>query len=350
MMSVFYMIPGIFQHKLARRGGWGNLLLVGLLIEPSFARAHVNWFVAGEATASAPVLNYSFSEPAVGVVLLGMLVLLITAAVLEWKTQDIPHREKIEAQLASWRPHALRLFQIFLGLSLLGCAVQKVLLAPHFMTDSGMGSTLVLALEGITGLLMILNLVVPLASVFLLILFGGLIGQWGILTALDYINMAGIAAFLALMTVSTHSFWYRYHAWAVPILRVSTGAALILLAFSEKLLDPTRAVALLEKYPLNFMPFVGFHEFSNRLFILCAGATETVFGLIFLLGWIPRLNTAALAVFLVASNLSFFALGFSKEGGQELIGHLPVLGTALILLTYGAGEKSKFRLPRSPKK
>ncbi|EKD93656.1 MAG: hypothetical protein ACD_28C00103G0002, partial [uncultured bacterium] len=171
-----------------------------------------------------------------------------------------------------------------------------------------------------------------------------------ILTALDYINMAGIAAFLALMTVSTHSFWYRYHAWAVPILRVSTGAALILLAFSEKLLDPTRAVALLEKYPLNFMPFVGFHEFSNRLFILCAGATETVFGLIFLLGWIPRLNTAALAVFLVASNLSFFALGFSKEGGQELIGHLPVLGTALILLTYGAGEKSKFRLPRSPKK
>ena len=63
MMSVFYMIQEIFKHKLARRGGWGNLLLVGLLIEPSFARAHVNWFVAGEGPASAPGFNYFFFQP-----------------------------------------------------------------------------------------------------------------------------------------------------------------------------------------------------------------------------------------------------------------------------------------------
>jgi uncharacterized membrane protein YphA (DoxX/SURF4 family) len=343
------MIPGNF-FKITRRSGWVALLSGSLLVVPSFAYAHVNWFVSADAAPAESVSAYSFAEPAVWVVIAGMLLLLVKAALLEWKTQDILHRKKIEEKLKQWRPQGLRIFQIFLGLSLLGCAVEEVFLAPHFMLEGGPGSALVVGLEGMVGLLMILNLSVPFASALLLFLFGILIAQWGLWNALDYINIAGMAIFLGLMRVSVVSPLQRYREWAVPILRVSTGAALIILAFSEKLLNPDRGVALLQEYPMNFMPLLGFSEFSDRLFILAAGATETVFGLIFLLGWIPRLNTAALAAFLVASNISFFALGFPEEGFQELIGHLPVLGTALIVLTYGAGDKMKLHLSAGRKK
>ena len=80
-------------------------------------------------------------------------------------------------------------------------------------------------------------------------------------------------------------------------------------------------------------------NYSDRLFILSAGSMELVFGRIMMLGVITRINTFMLASFLVSSNVYFFLQGNYSEGWMELMGHLPIIGTALLLVLYGKSFK-----------
>ena len=74
---------------------------------------------------------------------------------------------------------------------------------------------------------------------------------------------------------------------AMVSLRVATGGALAVVAFTEKLANPALARAFLQAHPLNFTPWLGV-PMSDDLFILCAGTTELIIGLCLILGLFPR--------------------------------------------------------------
>lgn len=297
-----------------------GVLLAGMPL----AKAHVKWFVNEENIEA--IEGFSLSETAVQGWIAIVIIGLLLAAVLEKKL-------KVFAPWQTWshsnKEFFVWLFQLGIGLSLVVNAAQGSLLIPTAPTNTGWR-----LIEAIAGFTVLIPGGAPLAAGFLLLMWGMLAFTPGGVSLLEYSNWAGIALFLLLIKST-------YREWAIPILRWTAGLSLLILAFTEKLFNAPLAITLLEKYPMNFMKYVGFENFGDRLFILSAGSAEALFGIIFLLGWITRLNTLTLAIFLVSSNLYFFANGQPQEGFTELIGHLPIVVSAMLLLVYGSGEKLK---------
>ena len=71
------------------------------------------------------------------------------------------------------------------------------------------------------------------------------------------------------------------------------------------------------------------------------GITAIVFGTILVIGVVTRLNILAVAVLMLTSNIVFLIEGRNEEAMVELIGHLPIIATALILLVLGSGQRLK---------
>ena len=93
------------------------------------------------------------------------------------------------------------------------------------------------------------------------------------------------------------------------------------------------------------MPVLGFDWYSDQLFVLSAGMMELVIGVIILIGVITRLTTFVLAAFMFASNVTFLVTGRSDEALSEMIGHMPIIATAIILLLLGSGRGMKLHNP-----
>ena len=64
-------------------------------------------------------------------------------------------------------------------------------------------------------------------------------------------------------------------------------------------------------------------------------------GTILVLGVVTRLNILAVAVLMLTSNIVFLLENRNAEALVELIGHLPIIATALVLLVLGYGQKLK---------
>ena len=109
----------------------------------------------------------------------------------------------------------------------------------------------------------------------------------------------------------------RFMPYAVPVLRISTGASIAVLAFTEKIWNMPMGLAFLEAHQFNFFPALGLESIGNREFLLIAGTVELTFGLLLMSGVFVRLLILALWV---PFNLTLPLLGWS-----ELVGHLPDL-------------------------
>jgi len=315
--------------------------------DPAFA--HVKWFVKDAGTGSA--VHFSFSETTVQIWTVVVLVCVAVALLLDWIVPEPPRKLREFAE--NRRGQILHLFQVLVGLALLVTAVQGAIIAPHF-TEPGSGGLLLRFVEGGVGLLLIANKGVRLAACLMVVLFLASAGLFGFISSLEYFNFLGVALFLLINSIPADSQYQSLRPYALPLLRVHAGIALGVLAWTEKLLDPSLAVRFLEENQINFMQALGFEQFSNRFFVLCAGCTELIFSLIFALGLVTRINTLALAGFLVSSNLYFFVVGKTNEAFLELTGHLPLFAIALLLLLYGAGDRLRltslvFRRKRSGK-
>ena len=307
--------------------------LAALLLLPLPAPAHVKLFVRETPHTPVTVRMFSFSEPAVQAWIAIILAALAVAWLLERLLPDPPERFTTIAR--ELRPQILHLFQILVGLSLLLTAVKGAILAPH-LEDSGRIGHMLRFVEGGIGVLFIANRAVRLGAALMILLFLGHTALFGFTSSMEYFNYLGIALFLYLERVAESESDGRSRALALPILRIHTGIALGVLAWTEKLISPELAVRFLEKNQVNFMNAVSPGFFSDRMFVLCAGCTELLFAVIFALGLITRINTLSIASFLIASNLYFFAAGKTQEALTELTGHLPLLATAIILAIYGA--------------
>lgn len=312
------------------------LALAAIVVRPLPALAHVKWFVREDSEHPVAVSHFSLSEPAVQI-WVAIILLCITVALLLDRYLPRPPARLLDFFWQK-RQQVLHLFQVLVGLALLLTAVKGAILAPHLAEAGGIG-LLLRFVEGGIGLLFIANKAVRLGACLMVGLFLASTALFGWVSSLEYFNFLGIALFLLLASLPTDGPTGRFKPYALPILRIHTGIALGVLAWTEKLIDPNLAMRFLEKNQINFMKTLGIDLFSDRFFVLCAGCTELIFAIIFALGLITRLNTLALTGFLISSNLYFFLVGKTEDAFLELTGHLPLVAIAILLILYGGGSR-----------
>jgi hypothetical protein len=120
--------------------------------------------------------------------------------------------------------------------------------------------------------------------------------------------------------------WMRPHA--LQVLRICAGVSVIVLAFTEKLLNAKLGEKFLQEYPhFNVGRELGIDWFTDHRFVLTIGVIEATAGFALFAGFLPRLVILALWI--------PFNLGIAFLPPQELIGHLPILSTMYVLLVRG---------------
>lgn len=317
-------------------GKWKSILvtLPGLAMFSTGASAHVKWFVPPDNLSAASQLPFElFSTPVLS--WLGIAVMLIGWSVfLDSRFPVLPILEKVRQE------YLMYLLKLCTGLSLLMSAYSGVIFAPHLIAPGGIGN-IYLIIEAVVGLLLVFNFHIFAATILLLVLCFGMAINFGFVTTLEYMNMAGIASCLLLFHFHPEKYRIHLKAYSIASLRILTGIALVSLGLSEKILNPDLGVYFVEDYQWNFMHNLGFTDFSNTLFVFSAGMMEVIFGIILILGTTTRVNILIVSAFMFTSNLTFFVSGNYSEALMEIFGHLPFIATAMILIFFGSGNKLK---------
>lgn len=307
--------------------------VVGVLVLPILVSAHVKWF-AEPVVGARP---YQLTDWPVLAGLVLVIALVVVAIYLE-KRLHIP--KWLGSHLSKWGPMALSLASIGFGLAFIIFSLYGFIFAPNLIPVSQMAGVLI-ALQAIAGVMILLGLYERLGAFLILVLFVLGIREFGGFEMIDTLEMMGFAIYAFIVGRPKwrvlRDDWLDYlvkhvKMYGVPVLRVGTGLNLMVLAFTEKILTPGLTAGFLQKFDWNFMQSFGV---SDYWFAFSAGVVEFLFGLIFVLGMITRINTLALAGFLIMT--------LSLLGPTELIGHLPHFSIAIVLLVLGSG--TRFKIP-----
>ena len=301
---------------------------------------HETWF-----TESRAPYDWSFAlEPASLLLIGAALAVAVVWRVVGARLLPSPELGFLRplGRLSPWVP---RLLAIHAGVSLLAQAARGTYLVPALeLPASPLGSAVAIA-EGILGVWLITGFRIRFAAAALVV--SGPLGMpfYGVVPILERVDLLGIALFLAFLppedtpggAVETTP-----DRLAAPLfaLRLLTGGALVVLAFTEKLARPDLALAFLDDFPaFNILRAVGL-QVDDLTFVRIAGAIELLFGLLIISGSMPQLAVIAAGI---PFNATLFFLGT-----EELIGHLPIYGTMLALLVYGSERRLASVVPWLP--
>lgn len=309
--------------------------IIIFLFSSTGAFAHVRWFIDANVTVENFVA-YNITDPEVLIWFVITFLLIGTSIILDTKLPNV------RIVVSDTRHDFIEILRIFTGMSLLLTAYEGAIIAPH-LTAYGLLGTKLIFLQAIIGILFIANRFVRHAAILLIILHLGLTIQFGFIAALEYLSMVGISVFLLINNLPTTELREQYKPFSVAIMRILVGISLVTLGLAEKLFGAIMAESFLSANPWNFLPSLGFEFFTNRLFALSAGFTEVIFGIILVLGTTTRLNVLALSIVLLASNILFITEGNNEAALVEFVGHMPLIGVALVLLLLGAGQRWKLR-------
>lgn len=307
------------------------LLLVVALAAPALASAHTRWFLEGTPaplhTTEPTALYLSFwTAIAAAVVSVGVLL----------------HQKNI-LRLSFLRPktghayeRAASTFTMVTGAFFLIAGTHEYLFSPNLTPDSGIPYVLIVAQVSI-GLALLLGIMTRVASIVLALVWLISFYYTGWVSALENIWVLSTATFMVVMGNDYFSLvsssvlkdkFKAYKEYALSFLRLGTGVTLLTLGFSEKILNPEFGINFLAQHDWNFIQMMGF-EFSNYLFVLSAGVVESLFGLIFILGVVTRLNALVVAI--------VFTIPLFILGPIELAGHMPHFAAVVLLLLFGSG-------------
>jgi hypothetical protein len=307
--------------------------------------AHETWFV------EEPPMDWSFAFEAATLALLGVavvLTLVVRIIATRFPGVDVPFL----GRMAPYMSFAVR---IHLAVSLIGLLSLGFYLSPSMDLEANVAGF-------VLGAVMVV-VAVTMASGWharegaLLLVLAGIIGmfEFSVSAVIQRADMLGLALFVLLAGAGRWSADFELRratdpspeaqARAVLALRLAAGTALIVVAFVEKLANPDMALHFLQEHPeFNVAQQVGI-DMSDLEFTRVAGVIEVLFGLLVISGALPQ------AIVLIAgipfnATLYFF-------GNLELVGHLPIYATMLVLLVYGSDPRlrpatSAFRLHHRP--
>jgi uncharacterized membrane protein YphA (DoxX/SURF4 family) len=322
------------------------LIFLGLFV-PYFTFAHTRWFAENEL----PPLQTT--EPT------GLYIGIWIAIVATVVSIGILTHTKNVLRLDFFRPkkrksyeRAASTFTMTAGAFFLIAGTHEYLFSPNLTIESGIPAILVV-LQILIGIAFLLGIGTRTSALILAGLWFLAVPFAGLLKVVENIWILSTAAFIFLMgndyfsIVSVSVFkkaTKKFRKYALSILRIGTGATLLILGLTEKILAPEFGINFLEGHSWNFMQSLGF-KFSDYLFTISAGSVEFLLGLVFVLGIMPRINALVVAV--------IFSIPLFILGPIELAGHLPHFAAVVLILLFGNGGhlipfKTKKDLKESP--
>ncbi|WP_070969369.1 DoxX family membrane protein [Vibrio sonorensis] len=298
------------------------------------AHAHVKWFVDTNTATVENFQPYSITDTPVLIWMAIAALIFVVSAFLDTR---LP---KVKVADSKTRHDFIEILRIFTGMSFLLTAYDGALIAPHHVAYGMFGDAMVL-LQATIGIMLLANRFIHHASILIVILYLGLIVQYGVVSALEYVNILGISLFLLFNNLPSPSLQAKLKPYSVDALRILTGLALFVLGVTEKLHGALYGQAFIADFQWNFMPYLGFEMFDDRLFVLSAGISECILGILLMMGTTTRLTTLTISGFMLTSNIVFIVQGNREAALMEFVGHLPIIGSALVLILLGYGQKLK---------
>ena len=297
---------------------------------------HERWF-----GPSYPGGDWGFYFSTLPLVLtLGVVVVSVAWRLVALRV-DRPELGVLEP-LAAFSPWVPRLLGVHLGVSLLALAATGAFLTPAVADLDGLVGGALLLGEAALGVWLISGFRLRAAAALTLAL-GPVLGLTaGVAALAECANLAAVAAFLVVVPPGPDAHGAARPSatrlrWALLLLRLGVGTALVSLAFTEKFTNPEMALHILADYPeLNVLALAGL-PVSDTTFVVVAGTVELLFGLLVVSGALPQV---AVLVAMVPFNATL-----ALFGQTELVGHLPVYGVFLALLVYGS-DRSTFAAVR----
>lgn len=308
--------------------------IIGLVV-PIVASAHTRWFAEGElapyVTAEPSALYYGIWVIVIGIII-GTGVRLERRGLLQFDF------------LKPKAPHAFEraasVFSMVAGAFLMIAGTHEYLFSPNLSHTEGIPMALIM-LQFVIGLSFLVGVFARASALALAVLWGIGFFVAGWVAMLEDIWVLSTAAFIFIVGNDYFSIvqWkmlkhvaHPYHMYALPLLRLGTGATLLVLGFTEKILHPEFGINFLRQYDWNFMQLLGFN-YSDYLFTISAGFVEALFGLVFILGIVTRLNALVVA--------GFFSIPLFLLGPIELAGHVPHFAAVVLILLFGSGAHFK---------
>ncbi len=308
-----------------------------LLLAPATAWSHEKWFT--DAAAYPVRLDLLGSGPvalALGSAAVALGALLIVRRIVRDPLWPNP----------TWLQPAVQSSQAVIGIqtavSLIYMAVQGWLFSPVLPLPTGLGGLALGALVIAVSLSLVTGWFTRLGGGLLIALVGLTFVLYPLAAALEQLLFVGIGLYFLLLgrglfppsgalMQRLDRFWQPYAHYALPAIRIGTGLTILVLAFTEKLLNPALAQAFLHTHPLfNFPQALGLTWFSDDLFIGAAATVEATIGVLLIAGVLPRL---VILLMWVPFNIAIPLLP-----PVELLGHLPILAVMYAIFLQGPGR------------
>ena len=303
------------------------------------AYAHLRWFVS-EAEASEQE-QYIMDTTSV-LVVLGALCIAVILWFMHRQRRRLPCAPALEKLSSRRETVEWRIIAVLAGIMLIDNVRTGVFLAPNLVLPGNVLVVVGAVAQALLALILIFQVSFVISGVLIVValLLAGL--YFPIPVLLDYLFEFGLlaAAFIAvgprLSPIDRRIYGMtevdpqRVATLPLPLIRIGVGLTLVVLAIHNKLLSPALPLAFLAEHDFNFMPMLGFTQFTDLHFAFASGVAELVLGLLLIAGIATRGVTLILTFFFVTTMIIL--------GPMELTGHLPIFGIAILMLIRGSGR------------
>jgi uncharacterized membrane protein YidH (DUF202 family) len=300
-------------------------LVIGLLLVPTLAYAHVKWFSQFTYADRPRTLREVATPTFLALATLSTVVVGGLAFADDW-LRSLALAKRIEAWLERYRSESLVVLRVGAGATMLMAWQAGTLLAPELPVVHG---ALGWAQFGVV-LLLLIPQTVPVAGVLLGALWLYAAFSFGLFHLLDYTFFPGIAFAFAVSRLENE----KIRGLSLPALYFTVGFSLIWVAL-EKLVYPEWALYVLSQHRVLAMGL------TLDFFLIGAAFVELSLGHLLILGLLGR--TLALTITVV------FLITSSVFGGKlEVMGHTPVHAALIVFILEGAGHRYRppFLAPR----
>ncbi|AJR06290.1 hypothetical protein C9J03_13690 [Photobacterium gaetbulicola] len=301
-----------------------SLLFISLFSLPSWA--HVRWFVNSTqyTDVSLPVdaLFYSILVAVLGFCLFAYVV------TRQGLIGSVTSNPVMTDTFFFWR-----LLTVVMALFFILNVVLGEFIAPNLQLDTGR-EMIGVCLQVAVATVMVFSVTISGFMILLIAIASSILLPFS--AVIDYLpELIGIGGALVLIGPYITPFDKKMFSYlaqqiggreaAVILLRFMLGLQLLILGLHNKLMLPGLSLTFLEMYPYyNFFQLLGWEAFSHLHFVWFVGLSESLLGLMLMLGFANRLVMGLLAtIFLITTYVA---------GPADVLGHLPIFAIAFILL------------------